>query len=245
MIYAVREHKPGFFLTGDYGTGKTLLSRALMKECPGDKFKFVIISNPRLTALDLIKEINHQLKGSARSSHEVSKADLLRSISDILEDNYNKGFYSVIIIDEAHSIEEDSILEEIRLLLNFQRDESILFTLLLLGQPPLLNRIERTPPLRQRLAIRYRLFPLNRHDTEEYVQHRLNVAGSNKKIFVDSSYDEIYAFSKGVPRVINNVCDLALLTGFIKKLNTVNADIILQVKSDLGDTVCSGEEEND
>ena len=233
MSYAVKEHKTGFFLTGEYGTGKTLLSKALIRECSDDKFKFVIISNPRVEPLEFIKEINYQLNGSGNPSQVLSKPDYLRCISEALNKNYKDGLYTVIIIDEAQSIEHDSLLEEIRLLLNNQRDDSVLFTLLLLGELSFEDKLDKKLGLKQRFSIRYSLSPLDKEDTMKYIRHRLSVSGLNKDIFTDSGYDEIYNLSRGVPRVINNIADLALLTGFIQHKDMVDRDILAQVGKDL------------
>jgi len=233
MMYAVREHKTGFFLTGDYGTGKTFLSRALIKEYAGDKFKFVTITNPRLTSADFIKEINYQLDQNLESSQPLTKVDLLRSVSSALEKNHSNGLHSVIVVDEAQSVEQDSLLEEIRLLLNMQGVDYLLFTLILLGQDILAEKIENMPQLKQRLSIRYHLSPLDKEAAKEYIKYRLKVAGSNKEIFAESGYGEIYNLSGGVPREINNICDLALLTGFIQRKDLIDEDIIIQVGKDL------------
>ena len=233
MVYSVKEHKAGFLLIGDYGTGKTLLSTALKKECSEGKFKFVIISNPRVEPLEFIKEINYQLDGTLGPSGPPTKLDYLRSIFIALDKNYNDGFYPVIIIDETQSIEREDLLEEIRLLLNIQREDGILFTLVLLGQPAFQDKLDKIPQLKQRLSIRYHISPLDRENTRNYIKHRLNVSGLNKDIFSESGYEEIYSLSGGVPRAINNICDLALLTGFIQHKNLIDKDIIIQVGKDL------------
>jgi general secretion pathway protein A len=140
-----------------------------------------------------------------------------------------------MIVDEAQAIDDFSILEELRLLLNIQRDDAVLFTLLLLGQVSLVEYIEKNPQLKQRLSLRYYIHPLKKQDTQGYIQHRLNVAGLDRKIFDDSAYDEIFSLSGGVPRVINNICDLALLTGFITEKSIIDRDIVTQAGKDLDD----------
>ncbi|RKY27344.1 MAG: hypothetical protein DRP61_04390 [Candidatus Omnitrophota bacterium] len=244
MVYVVREHKSGFFLVGDYGTGKTFLTRALIKELPSTEFKFALISNPRLDALELIGEIIYQLSGSFLSPKEVSKPELLHTFSQIVEENYYKqGLYLAIIIDEAQTVEETELLEELRLLLNLQTDTN-LFSLLLLGQLSFLEKIEKLPSLKERLSIRFYLHPLDEVNTRNYIEHRLKVAGQDKKIFTDSAYKEIYSFSKGIPRQINNICDLALLSGFIKQVKVIDKDIVFQAEKDLEGTFSFKEEGN-
>lgn len=232
MVYVVKEHKSGFFLVGDYGTGKTFLSRALTQELSQSEFKFALVTNPRLSISELIEEIIYQLSGSSPEK-EISKLVLIHTFSQVVEENYQKGLYSVVVIDEAQTIEEDNLLEELRLLLNFQGEDTNLFSLLLLGQTSFLEKIDKFSSLKQRLSIRYHLHPLDRENTKNYIEHRLKVAGLEKKVFTDSAYEEIYAFSKGIPRQINNICDLALLSGFIKRIQIIDKDVILQVEKDL------------
>ncbi len=232
MVYVVKEHKSGFFLVGDYGTGKTFLSRALTQELSQSEFKFALVTNPRLSISELIGEIIYQLSGSFPEK-EISKLVLIHTFSQVVEENYQKGLYSVVVIDEAQTIEEDNFLEELRLLLNFQGEDTNLFSLLLLGQTSFLEKIDKFSSLKQRLSIRYHLHPLDRENTKNYIEHRLKVAGLEKKVFTDSAYEEIYAFSKGIPRQINNICDLALLSGFIKRIQIIDKDVILQVEKDL------------
>lgn len=234
MNYAVRQKKLGVLLTGEYGTGKTFLSRVLKKVFSEDKYIFVFVTNPRLNPLEFIKEVHYQL-GAKLNITSPEKMDFLRSIQEVLEDYARKGMYAVVVVDEAQSIQRDDLLEEIRLLLNVQSEDSVLFTLVLLGQPQLEEKVERIPQLRQRLSIRYKLSSLDKEETREYIDYRLKVAGSSRSIFTNSAYDEIFSLSKGMPRAINNVCDLALLSGFIKKKEMVDKDIVDHVGEDLGD----------
>lgn len=160
--------------------------------------------------------------------------DYLRAIQKNLEDCRGRGVYPVVIIDEAQSIQGDELLEEVRLLLNMQSDNSVLFTLILLGQTQLEEKVGKTPQFEQRLSIRYKLYSLSREEAKEYIEYRLKVAGTTRRIFTDSAYEEIYEFSQGMPRLINNICDLSLLTGFIKKLQIIDRDVVIQVAHDLG-----------
>ena len=173
----MKEHKPGVLLIGGYGTGKTYLSRALRERCPQDKFKFATIANPRLTSLELLGELNSQLGGVSPLEKSSNKPDMLRALTHAFEDSYSRGVYSVIIVDEVQSIHEQGLLEELRVLLNIQRDTAILFTVLLLGQPAFMETIDQMPQFKQRLSVRYCLNPLNQDETMRYIRHRLEVAG--------------------------------------------------------------------
>jgi len=232
MLYVVRERKGAALFTGEYGSGKTLLSRVLLQELKQeDKYKTVLIFNPRLSSLELIKEIVYQLQGDVDAA--ANKIDLLHTLHKILLSNYDAGKHTVIVIDEAQAIVDNDIFEELRLLLNFQLNSVFFLTIILFGQPELIDRVINLPQLRQRLAVRFHLQALSREETREYVEHRLEIAQAENTIFQERSYKEIYSCSAGIPRQINNICDLALLAGFGSELETINKDIIIQVGKDL------------
>jgi len=142
--------------------------------------------------------------------------------------NMRDGKKTVIIIDEAHVIEKDSVFEEIRLLLNYQLEDKFLLTLILLGQPELKDKVESNKQLLQRIAMRYHLKGLSQGETEKYIKHRLNIAGSTKDIFAPESLRLVFVRSAGIPRRINQICDMSLLTGFSKKVNTIDESIVIE-----------------
>jgi len=235
MLYVVREHKGAALFTGEYGSGKTLLSRVLWQELQQEnRYQSVFILNPRLSGLEFIQEIVHQLSQGAQSS--TSKIDLFHTLHKILYSNHSMGRHSVIMIDEAQAISDMGIFEELRLLLNFQLDNAFLLTIILLGQPELKNIVSNLPQLIQRMAVRYHLSSLNETETKEYIQHRLTVAGEKKPIFDEEAYKEIYFCSMGIPRRINTICDLSLLVGFGNGVKTIDKKIILKVNEDLEST---------
>ena len=123
--------------------------------------------------------------------------------------------------------------EELRLLLNFQLNDKFLLTLLLIGQPELINNITSIPQLEQRMSIKFHLEALDRNETEQYIQHRLAVAGRQEPIFTKESLDLIYEYSRGIPRKINNVCDTALLMGFGQEVKELGEGILKYVIGDL------------
>jgi len=139
----------------------------------------------------------------------------------------------VIIVDEAQSVKDPKTLEELRLLLNFQLNNRFLLTLIIIGQPELREIIDKFKQLKQRLAIRYHLNPLNSKDTKEYILHRLEIAGAKNSIFMSSVYDSIWQNSGGVPREINTICDMCLLLGFTKKAKGINQNLVEKAVSGL------------
>lgn len=231
MLYAIRERKGAAILTGEYGSGKTLLSRVLLDELSNDQYQSALIYNPRLPPLELIKEIIYQLGRDVSSLF--NKTDLLHVLNEILYKNSNDNKSTVIVVDEAQAIGEEDSFEELRLLLNFQLNENFLLTLILLGQPELKGKIDNFPQLRQRLAVRYHLKALTEIETEEYIKHRLGVAGAKQEIFSEEAFKEIYYFSAGIPRRINNICDMALLVGCGEGLDKINKKRIKEVALDL------------
>lgn len=223
LLYVVKEGKGAGLLTGIYGCGKTLLARALMKELENSVYKTAIISNPRLDDLELLRMIAYNLGVSEPSTH---KADVLIALERILKNNINDGKKTVILIDEAHAIEDKNIFEEIRLLLNFQLENKFLLTLLILGQPELKDKIESNKQLNQRIAMRYHLEALSLVEAEKYIKHRLKVSGAQQNIFDDQAINLIHERSGGIPRRINQLCDTSLLTGYGKEASGIDFDIV-------------------
>ncbi len=230
LIYAIRERKGAAMISGDYGCGKTLLGRSLMGELDNQRYEVAILSNPKLSASQFLKEVVYQLGSTLRSNDKVR---LMHELNDVLYSNLRHEKETVILIDEAQAIPDEEVFEEIRLLLNFQLNDRFLLTLLLLGQPELKEKVERIPQLAQRIAIRYHLKGLNLQETRAYVRHRLKVAGAERDLFEEEAYSSLFEFSRGVPREINNLCDLCLFQGFGEKAELVGSSIIKNVIEDL------------
>lgn len=230
MLYAIRERKGAAVLTGEYGSGKTILSRALLEELSGERYQTILIFNPRLSHIEFLKEIIYQL-GVDKIPN--SKISLLHILNDMLYENQRHNKDTIILIDEAQAIENKKIFEELRLLLNFQLNDMFLLTLILLGQPELKEKVDVIPQLKQRLAVRYHLSALNEEETREYIIHRLKIAGASNQIFAEETYELIYNASLGIPRKINNICDMSLLAGFGAKADNVHRDIVKDVVADL------------
>jgi type II secretory pathway predicted ATPase ExeA len=152
-------------------------------------------------------------------------------LNERMLENMKNNRTTLLIIDEAQLIYKETF-EEIRLLSNFQLNDRYLLTLVLIGQPELRDIIRGYKQLDQRIAIRYHLNPLNRDDTGKYVAFRLEKAGRTNAIFTTAAMEEIYSYSEGVPRKINNICDLALLIGFSMKTEKIDVDIIKKVVKD-------------
>jgi general secretion pathway protein A len=231
MMFAVKARKGAAMLTGEVGCGKTMLSRAFIQQLAGGPYEIALIANPSFPPIDFLKEILYQL-GIKKTSE--SKADLSHFLNDTILDNVKKGKDTIIIIDEAQVINNADTYEELRLLLNFQLNERFLLTLILIGQPELRNLIAAIPQFEQRIAIKYHLGPLNLEETAKYIMFRLKAAGIQKNVFTKEAIVKIHEYTQGVPRRINNICDLALLVGFSSKLMVIDSKLILKLIEDRG-----------
>ncbi|OGR84120.1 MAG: hypothetical protein A2902_01395 [Elusimicrobia bacterium RIFCSPLOWO2_01_FULL_64_13] len=223
LLYVVREEKGAGLLTGVYGCGKTLLSRSLARELESDVYRVAFVTNPRLDATEMLRMILHLLGAGAPPDR---KSDVLRALEENFLANIREGRKNVVVIDEAHAIEDPSIFEEIRLLLNFQTESRFLLTLLLLGQPELKPKIETSKQLNQRISMRFHLEGLNEGETASYVHHRLLIAGAKRPVFEEPALTLLYLRSGGIPRRINQICDMCLLTGMARRAETVNDAVL-------------------
>ena len=228
LVYAVKRNKGAVLLTGEIGCGKTMLSRVFIQQLPDTEFDIGLMTNPSLGPIDFLKETIYQIGLDSRSN---SKTELLSLLNDRMLENAKNSRSTLLIIDEAQLILKDTF-EEIRLLLNFQLNDRYLLNLILLGQPELREIIRGYKQLDQRIAIRYHLNPLNLEEMKQYISFRLEKAGRGESIFTPAAIEEIYNYSQGVPRKINNVCDLSLLIGFSAKSEQIDDDIIKKVLKD-------------
>jgi general secretion pathway protein A len=230
LLYVVTEGRGGLLLTGEYGCGKTLLSRVFLKELNESKFLVALITNPNLSDIDFLREVLYQLGVESKSK---AKVDLLHELDKVVLKTHEGGRSIVIIVDEAQQVMDENTFEEIRLLLNYQQYDNFMVSLILMGQPELRAKVAAIPQLKQRLGMRYHLRTLDREECHKYIDHRLNVAGQTRVIFDQKAKDAVFEHSGGTPREINNICDMALLTGFGYNASAVDADLIRMVVEDM------------
>jgi len=223
LRYAVVENKGAAMLTGDYGCGKTLLLRALIEELDPEKFEVGLVVNPPPSGEELLEEILYQLGFEERPD---GRMDIMRSMEELLYRNFREDKITTVVIDEAQLITDERTFEDIRLLLNYQLDDRFLLTIVLVGQPELRLMIRRMPQFEQRIGLRSHLGPLGPEDTKGLILHRLTVAGCDREIFSEEAISLIYQNTGGIPRKIVNICDFALLIGFIRKVEQIGADLI-------------------
>jgi type II secretory pathway predicted ATPase ExeA/predicted Ser/Thr protein kinase len=223
LKYGIMENRGFIKLTGDVGTGKTTLLNAL-KETLGPDVVTADILNPGLEKLDFLNFMaaSFGLKETFRS-----EGGFLTGFREFLETCYLNGKQVLLIIDEAQRLTQE-MLDEIRLLSNIERQAIKLLNIFLVGQDGLDDILHRheNRALQQLMAISYRLEPLTEHETGEFIAHRLKVAGAGYSIFTVDAAREVYFFSKGYPRLVNTICDYAMLAGYAADKKTIGADDI-------------------
>jgi type II secretory pathway predicted ATPase ExeA len=230
LVYAVRHRKGCAMLTGEYGCGKTTLSRALIQRLEADRYEIGLLTNPSWTAIDFLREILYQL---GVETPEKAKPELLHKLNELFFKNFQASRDTVIIVDEAQLIDDDLTFEELRLLMNFQTDDRFLVTVVLIGSPELVGKVRRLRHLDQRISLRYHLNTLDATHTANYIAHRLKTAGREDEIFTKDAVKLIFDFTRGVPREINNLCDIALLVGFTRRLTAIDEKVIAEVIKDM------------
>jgi general secretion pathway protein A len=228
LIYAISRRKGAALLTGDVGCGKTTLSRALIQHLSQKEYHVGLITNPMLEPIEFIREILYQF-GLDPVSH--SKHDLLNALGEMMMKDFRENKVTILVIDEAQLLSPTNF-EEVRLLLNYQFNDRFLLNLLLIGQPELRGIIRRIEQLDSRIAIRYHLGPLGFDEMVQYVGFRLTRAGAKREIFTSDAFEELHRQTKGVPRRVNNLCDMSLLIGFGIKAEKIDADVIREAIDD-------------
>lgn len=232
LKYAVDSMKGLAVVVGGIGTGKTTLARRILDELDEDHYEaaLLVVLHSTVTADWLLKKIALQL---GIESIAENKLDILGQLYKRLIEIYEKGLKAVVLIDEAQMLQNREIMEEFRGLLNMEVPQGKLLTLILFGLPELDDNLALDEPLKQRIAIKYKLTEFDHHITQEYIQHRLRVAGCEEEVFTPEAVTSIHAYSKGNPRLINTICDNAILEGFFIRQRPVNKDIIDSVATNL------------
>jgi len=221
LLHALRGNRGAALLTGAAGCGKTLMARVLLQELGPERTEVALVHHPCRTPEEFLREVLYQLGEDGRSE---DRPQVVHRLHEVLYANHAAGKDTILVVDEGQTFAEPAIFEEVRLLLNFQLNDAFLITVLLLGQEALAEKVRGYPPLDQRLATRGALLPLRREEVSQYLAHRLRVAGGREPIFTPEAVEAVYEYSGGVPRRINNICDIALLVGFSRQLEEIDAE---------------------
>ncbi|MDD4870551.1 MAG: AAA family ATPase [Kiritimatiellae bacterium] len=221
LMYGIKNRRGFIELTGEVGSGKTTLCRAVLANL-GKDVETALILNPSLTETQLLRamlnDFGLEVKGRDRLAY-------IEKLNDFLLERSMEGTNVALVIDEAQDLSPE-VMEQVRLLSNLETDQQKLIQIVMCGQPELQKRLARPDlrQLRQRITVRYHIPPLTQEDTMMYIRHRLWVAGSDGRIVFDSgAIREVYKFSKGGPRVINAICDNSLLAGYVARSNIIDA----------------------
>jgi general secretion pathway protein A len=229
---AIRLRKGFVALTGEVGTGKTLVLRCLVELWEREEIPFAYFIGPRLSTVDFLSYITFELGINVT---DPTKGNLLRALYGFLLAQFEKGLTTVLIIDEAHQLPRN-VLEEIRLLTNFETAQQKLVQIVLVGQPELDKKLDSVElrSLKQRIAVRCRLEPLCEEEIRHYIERRLELAGADAKetaIFPDETVKAIYRHSQGIPRLVNSICDQALMAACARQIRVVPVEVIREVAS--------------
>lgn len=231
LLYGVSQRKGIIVLTGEIGTGKTTICRFLLNQV-GKNVKTAFILNPTFSEIQLLESIVNDF---GINPNNKTKLGMVLELNNFLLRESNAGNNLVLIIDEAQNL-KPSLLEQIRLLSNLETEKDKLLQVILVGQPELNTRLNLYDlrQLRQRIMVRYHIAPLDSDEIKDYINYRLKIAREEAKDhrpgdqieFSDQAIEMINRFSSGTPRLINTLCDRALLAGFVSETNHIDFDII-------------------
>jgi len=231
LHYGIRRHKGFVVVTGEVGTGKTLLLRCLLRLLKESRdISYAYLFNSRLTPSEFLQYI---LADFGLPAAGKNKSELLLDLGQFLVLRGTKALTTVLIIDEAHHLSEE-LLEEVRLLSNLETTDDKLLQIVLVGQPELDQKLDSIAlrQLKQRIALRAQLAPLEAQETKEYVEHRLRVAGLEgdpSELFPPEVIAAVYRHSHGFPRLINTICENALIIAYARQIPRINTEVVEDV----------------
>lgn len=232
LYYGVRRHKGFVVLTGEVGTGKTLLVRCLLQLLSRADVTYAYVFNPRLSPIEFLQYIAGDFRLSTATN---SKSELLLALGTYVVSRYEKGLTTVLVIDEAHHLSAD-VLEEVRLLTNLETAQDKLLQILLVGQQELDEKLDcaNLRQLKQRIAMRSHLSALDLVETRGYVYGRFQIAGNPKPadVFPMATIIEVHRYARGFPRLINTLCENALIHGYAKQSKWITPEMIQEIASE-------------
>ncbi len=233
LVYGVTESGGFMQLTGEVGTGKTTLVRTLLQNRLPENADVAVILNPQLSALEFLETICEELGIAGPKDRSSSKA-LTDSLNKYLLAAHAEGRRTIVVVDEAQNLAAE-VLEQVRLLTNLETAKQKLLQIILIGQPELRELLARNDlrQLAQRITGRYHLKPLSRDETSAYIEHRLKIAGALGELFDGGARREVFRHSHGVPRLINVICDRALLGAYTREMRTINRRIVHRAATEI------------
>ncbi len=220
LVYGIENRKGFIELTGEVGSGKTTICRAVLSGLSSNVIT-ALVFNPSVTETQLLRSILRDFGLAVKARDRLSYIECL---NNFLLQQLRNGNNVALIIDEAQDLSSE-VLEQVRLLSNLETDQHKLIQIVLCGQPELKQRLAAPElrQLRQRITVRYHLFPLTEEEIREYIEYRLKTAGlNNNELFTPKAVRRIYGYSNGIPRLINAVCDVALLAGYVARTKKID-----------------------
>lgn len=233
LRYAIDERRAAAALAGPSGVGKTLLVRRLAAALDPETRPFVHAVFPQMSGRDLLAYLAERLGAPATEPPTGTVDESVRRLEDLVGRNTERGVHPVVVIDEAHLLEDSGALETLRLLLNFGDGDRPALTLLLVGQMGLLSSIARNPALDERIAVKTLLRGLTAEETADYVASRVSAAGRDEELFTPDAVRALHTLTGGVARRINRLADLALVVGFAEEADRVGAEQLRSVHREL------------
>lgn len=232
LIYGVTESDGFIQLTGEVGTGKTTLIRSLLQQLP-DNTDVALVLNPQLSVTEFLTVICDELNIPG-IENDLSQKQLIDRLNDHLLKAHAEGRRTILVVDEAQNLAAD-VLEEVRLLTNLETARQKLLQIILIGQPELRALLSRNDlrQLAQRVTARYHLEPLSREEAYRYIDHRLEIAGAVSEIFTPVAKREIFKISNGVPRIMNVICDRAMLGAYVREQQIVDQKLVREAASEI------------
>jgi general secretion pathway protein A len=233
LVYGINEAGGFIQLTGEVGTGKTTIIRSLLARAPKSA-EIALILNPRLSATEFLRSLCEELGLGADDNAGTDNKSLVDLLNRYLLRAHAQGRRVVLVVDEAQNLAPD-VLEQVRLLTNLETETQKLLQIILIGQPELRKLLAREDlrQIAQRITARFHLDPLSRDEAYAYVRHRLRVAGATTEVFTRGSLREVYRISGGIPRVINILCDRAMLGAYTQELHQVPASLVRRAGAEI------------
>lgn len=231
--YAIENQRGAVLLAGPSGSGKTMLVQILRQELGAQFGPFVHLVFPQMSSRDLLVYLAEQLGAPPADSPRHTIEESVRRIEFFLRQNAVLNRHAIVVVDEAHLLEDCGALETLRLLLNFESAGKPTLTLLLVGQMNLISAVGRLPSLDERVAVKTLLRSFTPEETAGYVRHRLRAAGAARDIFTPDAVEALHYLTHGNPRQINRLGDLALLVGYADRLSQIAAHQVEAVSEEL------------